>query len=521
MSASQNKSKRSPDGRNYGAKKKRKKEVEKPNPIARAALITVIVVAVLAAAGLFINSDYLRQNGVAVKIDGINYSVTDFNYYFENAYSQYQQAMSGTGEFGKSMLPSQQTSLKSQIYDQETGETWYDFFRKMALEQMKEDNRIYKAALEANYQLPEEDKQKLEEEIESFKTNGYITGFSDFSKYLRAIYGRGMTEAEYRKKAERTYLISSYTEHVRESFIYTAEDIEAYYTQNQDNFDTYTYRYFLVSAGTINKNDYPDDSSHQAAKGAAIEAAGVRARELAAGIKSEQDFIEAARQYDPEANREDSATLRTYQGSLLGSVYGPWMKDEARVTGDVGTFKSSNGYYVVYFGTRDDNHYDTVNLRQILVKPETINKSLYSDDPNDDEYNAAVEKAKQTAKDTAQKIYDEWMAQGATGEKLEQLTTDHKSEISAEDSVRKENVHKKEMPEVVTEWLFDPSRKPGDTAMLYNEETGYHLVYFEGYGERYSDILAEKDKRDKDLRAWKDSLPVVEPETTWLMRLTV
>jgi hypothetical protein len=63
------------------------------------------------------------------------------------------------------------------------------------------------------------------------------------------------------------------------------------------------------------------------------------------------------------------------------------MKDAARVTGDVSTFKSSNGYYVVYFGTRDSNHYATVNMRQILVKPETIDKSLYSDDPNDDEYN--------------------------------------------------------------------------------------------------------------------------------------
>jgi hypothetical protein len=45
--------------------------------------------------------------------------------------------------------------------------------------------------------------------------------------------------------------------------------------------------------------------------------------------------------------------------------------------------------------------------------------------------------------------------------------------------VRKENVSRQDMPEVVTNWLFDPSRKPGDTAMLYNESSGYHLVYFE------------------------------------------
>jgi hypothetical protein len=301
MSASQDKSKRSPDGLEFGAKKKRKRKAEKANPIARAALITVIAVAVLAVAALFINSDYLKTERSRGKNRRYQIFGHRLQLLFENAYSQYQQAMSSSGMFGKSMLPSQQTSLKSQIYDLETGETWYDFFRKMALEQMKEDNKIYKAALEANYQLTEEDKKELEKEIESFKTNGYISGYSDFSKYLRAVFGRGMTEAVYRKNAERTYLITSYTTHVRESFEYTAEDLEAYYTQNQDNFDTYTYRYFLVSAGTISKNDYPDDASYQAAKGAAVEAAGDRAREIVAGIKSEQDFIEAARQYDPEA----------------------------------------------------------------------------------------------------------------------------------------------------------------------------------------------------------------------------
>jgi hypothetical protein len=518
MSAAQDKRKRGPEGFDFGAGKGRKKENDKAQKTAKAAIITVAAVVVLFIGALFLNSDYFRQNSAAVKIDGIKYSVIDFNYYFGNAYAQYYQYASNGG-LGQSMLPSREDSLKNQIYDEKTGETWDEFFKKMALDQMKDDNRTYKAALTENYQLTDDEKAKLDQDIESMKQGGYASGYTDFSKYLRAIYGRGMTEAAYRKNAERTYLISSFTTHMRDSFTYSSSDLESYYNENKDNFDTYTYRYFLVSAGNISKNDYPDDASYEAAKGAAVEGATNKAKALAAGITSEQTFIDAARSYDPETNKEDSATQRTYKGELLGSVYGPWMKEAARVTGDVSTFKSTNGCYIVYFGTRDNNHYPTVNMRQILVKAESIDKSLYAGDTNDDNYNAAVAKADQTAKDAAQKIYDEWTAGGLTEDKLTQLTTDHKTDISADDSKQFENVYKLQMPKTINDWLYDPARKAGDTTMIYDKDTGYHIIFVEGPGKLYSDTLADKDKRDKDLKAWKDGLPTVEPTTTWLMTL--
>ncbi|SHI06195.1 hypothetical protein SAMN02745823_02166 [Sporobacter termitidis DSM 10068] len=521
MGASQDKRKRGSDGFDFGAgRDKRSKESEKARSTARVALITVIVVAVLFAAALLINSDYSRQNFAAVKIDDVKYTVTDFNYYYENAYAQYYNALSSSGDFGQSLLPSQQESLKSQIYDETTGETWADFFKKMALEQMKSDNMIYKAALDAGYQLSDDDKKKMEDDIDSLKQNGYASGYTDLGKYLKAVYGRGMTEAVYRKNAERTYLINSYTNHVRDSFTYSSGDLEDNYSQNKDNFDTYTYRYFLVSAGDLNQNDYPDDASYEAAKGAAVEAAGDKAKAYAATVTSEQGFIDVARDYDPETNKEDAATQRTYQGNLLGSTYGDWMKDASRQYGDVETFKSTNGYYVVFFGTRSDNHYATVNMRQILVKPETIDQSLYASDPNEDQYNADVAKAKQTAEDTANKIYDEWTQAGATEDKLTELTTSYATEISADDSKQQENVYQQQLPTTINDWLYDPARKAGDHALLYDEATGYCIVYFEGQGKQYSDVLADKDKRDKDLQAWKDGLTGSDPKTTWLITMS-
>jgi hypothetical protein len=520
MGASQDKRKRGSDGFFGTGKDTKGKADSRTKKTAKVAVITLIAVAILFAGALFINSDLIRQNFAAVNIDGVKYPVTDFNYYYETVYAQYYNAMNGTGSFGQSMLPQQGTSLKSQVYDESTGETWADFFKSMALEQMKSDNKTYKAAQAAGYQLSDDDKKKLDDEINQLKQNAYASGYTDFAQYLKSVFGKGMTEAVYRKNAERTSLIQSYTTHVRDSFNYSASDLESYYNEKKDNFDTYTYRYFLVSAADVKDTDYPDTASYDTAKAAAVEAAGVKANEYLAKITDEQTFIAAAREYDPETNKEDSATQRTYQGELLGQTYGPWLEDATRAYGDVATFKSTNGYYVVFYGTRDNNHYLTVNMQQILVKPETIDKSLYASEPNDDKYNADVAKAKQTAQDAAQKIYDEWKAAGATADKLTELTTSHASEISAADSKTQENVYKTQMPKAVSDWLFDPARKAGDNALLYDETTGYYIVYFEGPGKQYSDVLADKDKRDKDLKTWQDSLTGGDPKTTWLMTLS-
>lgn len=521
MGASQDKRKRGSDGFLGTGKDSKSKGNEKGRKTAKIAIITVVAIAVLFAGAMFINSDIIRQNFAAVTIDGVKYPVTDFNYYYETVYGQYYNAMNGTGSLGQSMLPQQGTSLKSQIYDQTTGETWDDFMRKMALEQMKSDNKTYKAAMDAGYQLTDDDKKKLDDEISQLKQNALAGGYPDFAKYLKAAYGSGMTEAVYRKNAERTYLIQSYTNHVRDSFTYSASDLESYYTQSKDNFDTYTFRYFMVSAADVNQADYPDTASYDTAKAAAVEAATAKANEYKTKITDEQSFIATAREYDPETNKDDSATQRNYQGELLGSTYGPWLKDASRAYGDVETFKSTGGCYVVFYGTRDNNHYTTVNMQQIVVKPEKIDKSQYASDPNDDNYNAAVDKANQTAKDTAQKIYDEWTAAGATSDKLTELTTSHTTEISAADSKKQENVYKTQLPKEVNDWLFDPARKAGDHALLYNETMGYYIVNFEGPGKQYSDVLADKSKRDKDLKAWQDSLTGSEPKTSWLMTLSM
>ena len=38
------------------------------------------------------------------------------------------------------------------------------------------------------------------------------------------------------------------------------------------------------------------------------------------------------------------------------------------------------------------------------------------------------------------------------------------------------------------DWCFDPARQAGDTGIIHNDSTGYHVMYFVGYDKPYWQI---------------------------------
>lgn len=51
--------------------------------------------------------------------------------------------------------------------------------------------------------------------------------------------------------------------------------------------------------------------------------------------------------------------------------------------------------------------------------------------------------------------------------------------------------------------------KPGDTAIVYGETSsyaGYHIMYYVGEGQLYSDYIAESAMRSEALQAWLTEL---------------
>ena len=180
-------------------------------------------------------------------------------------------------------------------------------------------------------------------------------------------------------------------------------------------------------------------------------------------------------------------------------MYADWLYSADRHANDVTVVEQENsGYYVVLFESRDNNQYNTVNVRHILIKAEDSDSDgTYSDED------------KQKAKDAIDDVYERWTQSGQTEDDFAQL-----AESFSQDSGSNtkgglyEHVYKGQMVQEFNDFCFDPARQPGDVSIVFNESDsycGYHLVYFVGQGERYCDYLADQALRSADFEKWEST----------------
>lgn len=198
--------------------------------------------------------------------------------------------------------------------------------------------------------------------------------------------------------------------------------------------------------------------------------------------------------------------------TYLPDAVSNWLTDASRSAGDMAVLEvEDSGYYVVCFNGRSDNtDYNAVNFRHILINA--------TDENEDGEFSA---EELTVAEDKINELYDEWKNGEATEDSFASLAS-----ANSEDSGSKDNgglyehVGVDSMVEGINDYIFDPARQPGDTAVIFNQNssyTGYHLVYFVGTDEMsYHDCLADygyssmyssvEGLRQPDYTAWHDEL---------------
>ena len=173
--------------------------------------------------------------------------------------------------------------------------------------------------------------------------------------------------------------------------------------------------------------------------------------------------------------------------------------DSARRAGDITVEAdgSESGYYVVAFAGRDDNHYKTASVRHILVKAEAAEDGTYS------------EEAKAAAKAKAEQILAEFEAGDRSEESFAALAEQYSEDAGSNtNGGLYENVARGQMVEEFDAFCFG-GHKPGDTGIVYGESSayaGYHVMYYVGEGELYSDTLALNDLRSAAQSAWLEEL---------------
>ena len=445
-------------------------------------LVTVVtaVVVIFLAAVIYLNTDFYYRTAVAVTVGDEDFTIADFNYYYFLSYSDtYSSLQQSYGDYASYFL-NPEKSLRAQKYNEE--QTWAEFLGDTALKQMQRIVTLYKEGQAAGFALTAEQQAELEERYKEPAASAESHNMSE-AQFYTAAYGRGVNQDVFRKNMEMAYYAAQYSNHLQESYDFSDEELEAYYNEHQDTLDTVTFRSFYISGSPAEGEE--KETSMSAAKD--------KADAMAAAVTDEQSFIEQARENAAESDKkkyeDETATLTIgKQKSSLNAELGEWLFADGRTTGEVGVVESATGFYVVWFGERSDNHYNTVDVRHILVKPEVADSEA-----------GATDKEMDLAKNEAESILKDWQAGDATEQSFAALA-DEKSDDSAEGGLY-EQVSKGQMVAPFSLWCFDEARQPGDTGIV-RSTYGYHVMYFVGQSDPYWRLLADANKTSETYNAW-------------------
>ena len=340
-------------------------------------------------------------------------------------------------------------------------------------------------------------------------------GFSSADNYLEANYGNGVDSDIVLSAARESALASKAYSQYQETLSYTDEELEEEYQSFEDIYDCFDYAYFSVEATKVTVE--PETEGEEATEEVTEEtlaAAKETADEIMAAYKEAEGEDVLQRLSDAAdsviAGQEATLSSRASGGSL--GAYQEWLMG-SRKTGDVSVIEDSDGegYTVVAFISRDDNHYATARVRHILVKAEADEDGNYTDE------------AKAAAERRAEEILAEFNAGDKTEESFAALAEQYsEDEGSNTNGGLYENVPKGQMVEEFDAFCFEGHKK-GDTAIVYGESSsyaGYHVMYYVGEGELYSNLIAENSLINEAMSEWMNAmLEGYEPSTGFWLRL--
>lgn len=466
----------------------------------------------------------LYKNNVAVTVGDHEVSSVELNYFFIDTVNDY---INQFGEYASYLLDTT-TPLNKQVIDKESGETLADSLLKAAESTLKRTYALYDLAMEKGFKLDEEDEKAIDTLVTNMEFYAMYYGYGDVKSYLQGIYGNG-SEVESYKEYQRINLIADrYYAEYAETLDYNDEQIREYEAGKDGegenakdrfhNFSSVTYSYYYVACNKWapekddkgNKIEYTADQLKEArekAKAAAEALAAGKFEDLAA-------FDKAIGEMEINKDEKTKPTASRFEDQLVPQVshndVREWLISKDLKEGDLtvienstgeGDKKEVKGYYVVRFGSLDENRFNLKDVRHILIKFEggKYNSTTGQTTFTDAEKKAALEKA--------EKIYNEWVKSGASEEDFKDLVEEHSGDTaSVEDGGLYENVFPGQMVEKFEDFCYDENRKPGDHGIV-ESTSGYHIMLFVGDSDvTYRDFMIKAELRADELEEWLDDL---------------
>ena len=175
----------------------------------------------------------------AVEIDGTQYSAAEYNWLYSRSvnevYNTYYETYGDlTSYFLNLQLPLDEQQLSEE-------QTWDDYIREYTEATAIELTQLYKDGQANGFEMSEEYTALIDSEWEALSASAALYGYSanDYAQYN---YGRGVNEKVFKKMYGLYLYAYEYSAYLAESQNVTAEDIDAYYAENKDTFDSVSYK---------------------------------------------------------------------------------------------------------------------------------------------------------------------------------------------------------------------------------------------------------------------------------------
>lgn len=428
-----------------------------------------IVVVVAAVAAMFWRSGVLQRSMTALDVNGTKYTAADVQYYYSGVYAdQAQYYLFDTG-----------TSVKKQVYDASTGQTWYDYLVDLAVQRLTRNTALAQQARDEGYALSQEARAELDATLAQLETAWISYGtYASRDAFIQANFGATMTYDRLASLISTEYLAGDYAQTKVEAIPHSDAEYEAYYQENADLLDTITYSQITFRCALPTTDENGDAIQRtDAEKSAELEElkAGQKAlaEEVQARLNAGEDVEDLIETYEDRLYGSSSGSRSTYS-NLVYFPYGDWLIDGARRAGDVTLVEDGSDaayvYYVVRFDGRELDQEQTHDVRSLLVKAgagATINS-----EPTQAEYDEAEQKA--------QELLGQWKAGEATEESFIALVAEHSEDSSSASSgglTSNVTSTSSSVDSFRRAWAIDPARREGDVELV-KSEYGWYIMYY-------------------------------------------
>lgn len=462
-------------------------------------LTIAIIFVVIAVVSIAWKSNFFQKKTTALTIGDQKYTAAEVNYYFQQSY---QAFLSQNSYFLSYMGLDVNTDLRDQAYPGgEEGYTWFDFFMDQTEQQMIMVQALNESAAAEGFTWSPEMQAELDASIEGLKADVAASGYyTSFSQYLTSNFGSTMTEKVFMEQTKASAMAQYYANEYAASLDYSEDKLEELYAADPKAYDKVSYQSIRVSGSvpTVNdENGNPIEVS-DADKAAAMEAAKHTAEHVYDDLKDGK-----ALGLQAEANEDLYYTNSEGVSYYAGDVLGEWLFDDARKAGDTALLEdeTTSAYYVVAFGERFREDYNTVAVRHILIDVDETGL-----DSTADTYEADLQAKKDEALAEAEALLAQWKSGEATDATFAAMANEYSSDPGSNTiGGLYSQFPKGYMVEEFNDWCFDPARKSGDTGIVYGESTsykGYHIMYFVDTDLPYWQVTASNALMNEDVTAW-------------------